>query len=138
MRYFSKIDIVAAFNNIRIKKGLEYLTAFRTKLGLFESLVMPFGLTGAPATWQRFMNDILRPYIDIFVQVYLDDILIYSRTREEHERHIRAVLQALREHQLYAKPSKCKFFKTKVKYLGFIISDEGIKMDPAKIRTIVD
>lgn len=138
MRYFSKIDIVAAFNNIRIKKGLEYLTAFRTKLGLFESLVMPFGLTGAPATWQRFMNDILRPYIDIFVQVYLDDILIYSRTREEHERHIRAVLQALREHQLYAKPSKCEFFKTEVKYLGFIISDEGIKMDPAKIRTIVD
>lgn len=97
MKYFSKIDIVAAFNNIQIKKGLEYLTAFRTKLGLFESLVMPFGLTRAPATWQRFMNDILRPYIDEFCQVYLDDILIYSKTQEEHKQHVRAVLQVLRE-----------------------------------------
>jgi hypothetical protein len=138
MKYFSKIDIVAAFNNIRIKKGLEYLTAFRTKLGLFESLVMPFGLTGAPATWQRFMNDILRPYIDLFCQVYLDDILIYSRTRREHEQHIRAVLQALRENQLYAKPSKCEFFKTEVVYLGFIVGADGVKMDPAKIKTIVE
>jgi hypothetical protein len=110
MRYFSKVDIVAAFNNIWIKKGLEYLTAFRTKLGLFESLVMPFGLTGAPGTWQRFINDILRPYIDLFCQVYLDDILIYSRTRKEHEQHIWLVLDVLQENQLYAKLLKCKFF----------------------------
>jgi hypothetical protein len=127
MKYYSKIDVVAAFNNIRIKKGLEYLTAFRTKFGLFESLVMPFGLTGAPATWQRFMNDILRPYIDLFCQVYLDDILIYSKTRKEHEQHVRAILQVLRENQLYAKPSKCDFFKSEVTYLGFIVGAEGVK-----------
>jgi hypothetical protein len=95
MKYFSTVDIVAAFNNIRIKKGLKYLTAFWTKLGLFESLVMPFRLTRAPGTWQRFMNDILRPYIDLFCQVYLDDILIYSRTRKEHEQHIWLILQVL-------------------------------------------
>jgi hypothetical protein len=138
MKYFSTVDIVAAFNNIRIKKGLKYLTAFQTKLGLFESLVMPFGLTGAPGTWQRFMNDILRPYIDLFCQVYLDDILIYSRTRKEHEQHIRLILQVLRENQLYAKPSKCKFFQTEVTYLGFILGADGVKMDPAKIKTIVE
>jgi hypothetical protein len=138
MKYFSKIDIVAAFNNIRIKKGLEYLTAFRTKLGLFETLVMPFGLTGAPGTWQRFMNDILRPYIDLFCQVYLDDILIYSKTRKDHEKHIRLILQVLRENQLYAKPSKCEFFKSEVTYLGFILGADGIKMDPRKIKTIVE
>jgi hypothetical protein len=97
IRYFLKVDIVAAFNNICIKKGLEYLTAFQTKLGLFESLVMPFRLTSAPGTWQRFMNNILRLYIDLFCQVYLDDILIYSRTRKEHEQHIQLVLDVLRE-----------------------------------------
>jgi hypothetical protein len=138
MKYFSKIDIVAAFNNIRIKKGLEYLTAFRTKLGLFESLVMPFGLTGAPATWQRFMNDILRPYIDLFCQVYLDDILIYSKTRKEHEQHIKLVLDVLRENQLYAKPSKCEFFKSELTYLGIIIGANGTRMDPKKIAAIID
>jgi hypothetical protein len=88
MKYFLTVDIVAAFNNIYIKKGLEYLTAFWTKLGLFESLVMLFRLTRAPGTWQRFMNNILRPYIDLFCQVYLDDILIDSRTRKEHEQYI--------------------------------------------------
>ena len=138
MKYYLKIDIVAAFNNIRIKGGLEYLTAFRTKLGLFESLVMPFGLTGAPGTWQRFMNDILRPYIDLFCQVYLDDILIYSRTRSEHEKHIRLILEVLRKHELYAKPSKCEFFKSEVTYLGFIIGAEGVRMDPAKVKTIAN
>jgi hypothetical protein len=138
MKYFSKIDIVAAFNNIRIKKGLEYLTAFRTKLGLFESLVMPFGLTGAPATWQRFMNDILRPYIDLFCQVYLDDILIYSKTRKEHEQHIKLVLDVLRENQLYAKPSKCEFFQSELTYLGIIIGANGTRMDPKKIAAIID
>lgn len=78
MKYFSKIDIVAAFNNVRMKQGQEYLTAFRTRFGLYESLVMPFGLTGAPATFQRFINDTLRGYLDVFCTAYLDDILIYS------------------------------------------------------------
>ncbi|KAG0153387.1 hypothetical protein PDIDSM_5240 [Penicillium digitatum] len=109
MKFFTKIDIISAFNNLRIAKGQEYLTAFRTRLGLFESLVMPFGLTGAPASFQRFINDTLREYLDCFCTAYLDDILIYSRTRAEHIEHVRKVLQRLREAGLFAKLSKCEF-----------------------------
>jgi transposase InsO family protein len=138
MRYFTKIDIISAFNNLRIKKGLEYLTAFRTRFGLFESLVMPFGLTGAPATFQRFINDTLREYLDIFCTAYLDDILIYSRTRSEHMEHVRLVLEKLREAKLYAKLEKCEFLQSEVKFLGIIVGDDGIRMDPEKIQTVVD
>ncbi|KAG0152773.1 hypothetical protein PDIDSM_2578 [Penicillium digitatum] len=112
MKFFTKIDIISAFNNLRIAKGQEYLTAFRTRLGLFESLVMPFGLTGAPASFQRFINDTLREYLDCFCTAYLDDILIYSRTRAEHIEH--------------------------TKFLGIIIGEDGIRMDPDKIETIVN
>jgi transposase InsO family protein len=138
MRYFSKIDIISAFNNIRIREGEEYLTAFRTRFGLYETLVMPFGLTGAPATFQRYINDALREHLDIFCTAYLDDILIYSRTRSEHEEHLRMVLEALRGAGLYAKISKCEFFVTEIKFLGLIIGQDGIRMDPEKIRTIRD
>ncbi|KAG0156085.1 hypothetical protein PDIDSM_3261 [Penicillium digitatum] len=124
MKFFTKIDIISAFNNLRIAKGQEYLTAFRTRLGLFESLVMPFGLTGAPASFQRFINDTLREYLDCFCTAYLDDILIYSRTRAEHIEHVRKVLQRPREAGLFAKLSKCEFY--------------GIRMDPDKIETIVN
>jgi hypothetical protein len=138
MKYFSKIDIISAFNNVRIKEGHEKLTAFLTRFGLFESLVMPFGLTGAPATFQRFINDSLRDYLDQFCSAYLDDILIYSKTREEHEEHVRKVLQRLREAGLYAKLSKCEFFVTKTKFLGLIVGRDGFKMDPKKVRTILE
>ena len=138
MRYFSKIDIIAAFNNIRMKEGMEYLTAFRCRFGLYESLVMPFGLTGAPGTFQRYMNDVLREYLDIFCNVYLDDILIYSKTRNEHTRHLRLILDCLRKAGLHAKISKCEFYKDEVKYLGFLIGYKGIRMDPDKIKTIVE
>lgn len=136
MKYFSKIDIVAAFNNVRIKEGQEYLTAFRTRFGLYESLVMPFGLTGAPATFQRFINDTLREYLDVFCTAYLDDILIYSRSRSEHEDHLRKVLAALRRAGLYAQMKKCEFFKTETTFLGVIVGREGIRMDPRKVETI--
>jgi hypothetical protein len=136
MKYFSTIDIVSAFNNIRMKKGLEYLTAFRTRFGLYESLVMPFGLTGAPATFQRFINDTLREYLDIFCAVYLDDILVFSRTRAEHSKHLCLILERLRSAGLYAKLPKCHFFQSEVKYLGLIVGCDGIKMDPAKIKII--
>jgi len=136
MKYFSKIDIVSAFNNIRMKEGQEYLTAFRTRFGLFESLVMPFGLTGAPATFQRFINDTLRQYLDQFCSAYLDDILIYSKTREEHIEHVRKVLMQLRKAGLFAKISKCEFFVQKTKFLGLIIGRDGIQMDPEKVKTI--
>jgi hypothetical protein len=138
MRYFSTIDIVSAFNNIRMKKGMEYLTAFRTRFGLFESLVMPFGLTGAPATFQRFMNDTLREFLDVFCNAYMDDILVYSRTRTEHERHLRLILEKLREAGLHVKIEKCHFFQTEVKFLGLIVGTSGVRMDPEKIRTIVE
>ncbi|KAK9652865.1 hypothetical protein HCH54_010281 [Aspergillus fumigatus] len=138
MKYFTKIDIISAFNNIRIKEGQEYLTAFRTRLGLFESLVMPFGLTGAPATFQRFINDTLRDYLDVFCTAYLDDILIYSKTRTEHINHVRSVLQKLREAGLYAKIQKCEFIVPETKFLGIIIGQDSIRMDPDKVKTIVD
>jgi hypothetical protein len=138
IKYFSKIDIISAFNNVRMKEGHEKLTAFLTRFGLFESLVMPFGLTRAPATFQRFINDSLRDYLDQFCSAYLDDILIYSKTREEHEEHVRKVLQRLREAGLYAKLSKCEFFVTETKFLGLIVGRDRFKIDPEKVRTILE
>lgn len=138
MMYFSKIDIISAFNNIRMKAGTEYLTAFRTKLGLFESLVMPFGLTGAPATFQRYINTVLRQHIDICCNPFIDDILVYSRNRSDHVRDVRNILTCLREAGLYAKASKCSFFENEVTFLGLIVGRNGIRMDPEKIRTIVE
>ncbi|KAJ8063485.1 hypothetical protein OCU04_007361 [Sclerotinia nivalis] len=138
MKYFTKIDIISVFNNIRIKEGQEYLTTFCTRFGLFETLVIPFGLTGAPAMFQRFINDTLREYLDIFCTAYLDDILIYSKTRSEHIKHIQKVLDALRKAGLYANLSKYEFLKPETKFLGLIVNREGIRMDPAKIKTIID
>jgi hypothetical protein len=89
IRFFTKIDIISVFNNIRIREGHEHLIAFLTRFGLFESLVMPFGLIGAPTTFQRFINDALREYLDQFYSAYLNDILIYSKTKEEHTTHVR-------------------------------------------------
>ena len=99
---------------------------------------MPFGLTGAPATFQRFINDTLREYLDLFCSAYLDDILIYSRTKEEHQTHLSAVLQKLRDAGLYAKLSKCEFFKSETKFLGLIVGRDGIRMDPKKVQAIQD
>ena len=138
MKYFSKIDIISAFNNIRMREGEEYLTAFRTRFGLYESLVMPFGMTGAPATFQRYINDALREYLDVFCTAYLDDILIYSRTREEHTEHLRLVLGALRDAGLFAKREKCEFFVEETKFLGLIIGRDGIRMDPDKVETVAN
>src|SRR6201992_1154312 len=119
-------------------EGEEWKTAFRTRYGLFESLVMPFGLTDAPATFQRYINDTLRPYLDNFCTAYLDDVLVYSDTLEEHKIHVRTVLEALQKAGLNLKPEKCEFYQESVKYLGVIISRDGVKMDPSKIKTILD
>ncbi|KAM0713251.1 hypothetical protein Q7P35_000703 [Cladosporium inversicolor] len=137
MKYFTKIDIISAFNNVRMKEGHEHLTAFLTRFGLFESLVIPFRLTGAPTTFQRFINDSLCEYLDQFCSAYLDDILIYSRTKEEHVRHVRKVLERLRSAGLFAKLSKCEFFISETKFLGLIVGQEGFKMDPEKVKTIL-
>src|SRR5690606_6759717 len=133
---FTKLDLKGAYNLIRIAPGDEWKTAFRTRYGHFEYLIMPFGLTNAPATFQAFINDVLREYLDQFVVVYLDDILIYSRNKEEHIDHVKKVMKKLMDAQLQAKLSKCEFFKDEVEFLGFVISSKGIAMDPKKVKVI--
>ncbi|KAK9044452.1 hypothetical protein V6N11_058352 [Hibiscus sabdariffa] len=113
-------------------------TAFRTRYGHYEFLVMPFGLTNAPAAFMDLMNRIFKPYLDKFVVVFIDDILIYSQTKEEHAEHLRIVLQTLRDKQLFAKFSKCEFWLNEVTFLGHVISADGIKVDPKKIQSILD
>jgi hypothetical protein len=133
-RYFTRLDLRSAFNLIRIKAGDEWKTAFRTRYGLFEFLVMPFGLTNAPASCQQFVNDTLREYLDIFCAVYIDDILIYSKSRKEHKEHVRKILAKLEEAGLYVKAEKCEFSVSQTSFLGFIVGADGISMDPAKIQ----
>ncbi|KAM0722089.1 hypothetical protein Q7P37_003015 [Cladosporium fusiforme] len=111
-------------------------TAFRTRFGLYEYLVMPFGLTNAPATFQAYINNILRKYLDVFVVVYLDDILVYSKTYEDHVQQVRKVLQALKDANMRIKPEKTEFHRTEVKFLGYIVSREGLKMDQKKIEAV--
>lgn len=134
--WFTALDLKGAYNLIRIKEGDEWKTAFRTRYGLFECLVMPFGLTNAPATFQRMINFVLKEYVDQFVIVYLDDILIFSKTREEHEEHIHKVLQALQDANLLVEPEKCQFEVQEVTFLGHIITPGNIRMDPDKISAI--
>src|SRR5277367_2289641 len=137
-QYFTKIDLYSGYHQIRIKKEDVPKTAFRTRYGHYEFLVLPFGLTNAPATFMTLMNDIFRKYLDDFVIVYLNNILIYSKTKEEHLQHVRLVLETLRKHQLYAKANKCELVRQKVEYTGHYISKEGITVDPRKITTIKD
>ena len=137
-KFFTKLDLRDAFNLIRIALGEEYKTAFRTRYGQFEYLVMPFGLHGAPGTFQSYVNHVLREFIDQFCVVYLDDILIFSDSLEEHIQHVRQILERLLEHGLYVKLEKCLFHARQVSFLGFVISQQGISMEPDRIATIVD
>lgn len=135
-QYFSKIDLRSGYHQVRINSEDIPKTAFRTRYGHFEFLVMPFGLTNAPATFMHLMNSVLEPFLDAFVIVFLDDILIYSRTLEEHAEHLEKVLQTLRKHKLYAKESKCEFAKSSVEFLGFIVSRDGMHMMENKLDAI--
>ena len=137
-RYFTKLDLRGAYNLVRIRPGDEWKTAFRTRYGHFEYTVMPFGLTNAPTVFQHMANDIFRDFLDIFTIVYLDDILIYSKTQEEHDVHVRQVLQRLREYGLYAKLEKCCFDRNEVEFLGYVVSPKGISMDPTKVQTVLE
>lgn len=123
---------------MRIKEEDISKNTFRTRFGHYEFVVVPFSLTNAPAIFISLMNGVLKKYLDQFVQVFLDDILIYSKNEKEHEKHLRVVLTCLRENQLYGKLSKCSFFQKKVHYLGHIISGEGISVDPEKVKAIMD
>jgi predicted DNA-binding protein YlxM (UPF0122 family) len=135
---FTKLDLRNAYHRIRIKPGDEWKTAFRTRYGHYEYLVMPFGLANAPATFQAYINEALTGLVDIICVAYLDDILIYSANPEDHKDHVRQVLQRLRENGLYAKLSKCEFSTDRVEFLGFVITTEGVVMEPSRVDTIRD
>ncbi|CCO37731.1 Retrotransposable element Tf2 155 kDa protein type 2 [Rhizoctonia solani AG-1 IB] len=133
---FTKLDLQWGYNNIWVKEGDKWKTAFCTKYGLFESLVMTFGLTNAPAMFQYFMNDLFQDLLDVYVIIYLDNILIFSKNEAEHEFHVHKVLQHLETAQLFCKGSKCKFHRTQVEYLGIIVSDQGFSLDTLKIQAV--
>lgn len=122
---------------MRIAKGNEYLTAFRTRFGLYEYRVMPFGLANAPSSFHNYINDTLRGYLDEFCTAFIDDILIFSKTLEEHQEHVKKVLKRLSEAGLQIDIKKCEFHVSSVKFLGLIVTTEGIKMDPAKLEAII-
>ena len=135
---FSKIDLRSGYHQIKIKPEDVPKIAFVSRYGHHEYLVVPFGLTNAPAIFMNLMNKIFMPYLDKFVIVFIDDILIYSKTKEDHAKHLRIALQVLREHQLYAKFGKCEFWLDKVEFLGHVISKDGIAVDPAKVQAVLE
>jgi hypothetical protein len=135
---FSKIDLCSGYHQIKICTEDVPKTAFTTRYGLFEYLVMSFGLTNASAHFMYLMNSVFMPKLDKFVVVFIDDILIYSRSIEEHEEHLRIVLQRLRDHQLYAKFSKCEFWIKEVSFLGHVVSPEGIAVDLGKVKEVLE
>ncbi len=134
---FSKLDLGSGYHQIRMHEDSVGKTAFKTRYGHYEFIFMPFGLTNAPSTFQSVMNSVLSPYLDRFVLVYLDDILVYSSSLSEHLTHLRKVLVALREAKLYCTLSKCPFCVPEFEYLGHLLTPEGVKMDPIKVHALV-
>jgi hypothetical protein len=135
---FSKIDLRSGYHVLRIRPSDIPKTTFITKYGLYEFIVMSFGLTNAPAYFMYLMNGVFMDYLDKFVVLFIDDILIYSQNEQEHEEHLRKVLQRLRDCQLYAKLSKCEFWISEVLFLGHIINRDGLALDPKKVTMILD
>ncbi|GKA12378.1 putative reverse transcriptase domain-containing protein [Tanacetum coccineum] len=133
---YSKIDLRSGYHQLRIREEDIPITAFRTRYGHYEFQVMPFGLTNAPAVFMDLMNRVCKPYLDKFVIVFIDDILIYSKNKEEHEEHLKIILELLKNEQLYAKFSKCDFWLESVQFLGHVINNKGVHVDPAKVEAI--
>ncbi|MBW0561387.1 hypothetical protein O181_101102 [Austropuccinia psidii MF-1] len=132
------IDLCGAYNLLRIKEGDENLTCFRTKYGSYEYFVMPFGVTNAPASFQNVVNDIFQDLLNVYVVVYLDDIMVLLKSEEEHVSHVSTVLSRLRANNLFDKASKCLFHVSSVEYLGYVVSSEGLKMNQAKVQHILN
>ena len=135
---FTKLNIIAMFNRMRIKEGQEWITAFNIRHSQFEYLVMPFDLCNAPRTFQNYINNSLHEYLDVFCTVYLDDVLVYSTKKEEHTGHVLDVLKRLWDQGLQVDVNKCEFSVTWMKYFNLIISTDGINIDPKKIQCILD
>jgi len=136
-QYFTKLDVRWGFNNVCIKSGDEWKAAFHTNCGLFEPLVMFFGMTNSPATFQTMMNNVFRTVIaEGIVVVYLDDILIFTKTEEEHEQAVWRVLEILTEHKLFLHPEKCEFHQKQIEYLRLVISENKVVMDPVKVARV--
>lgn len=138
---FSGLDLASGHWQLRVDSQDVEKTAFRTQFGHFQWRVLAFGLTNCPATFQQCMNDIFRDFItghNRFVVVYLDDILVYSKSPEEHEKHLRMVLQRLREHKLFARRVKCHFNQPEVKFLGHVVGRDGVKVDPTKVQAVAN
>ncbi|GJS95583.1 putative reverse transcriptase domain-containing protein [Tanacetum coccineum] len=136
--YFSKIDLRSGYHQLRVHEEDIPKTAFQTRYEHFEFTVMPFGLTNAPAVFINLMNQVCKPYLDKFVIVFIDDILIYSKTKEDHEVHLKLVLELLKKESLYAKCTKCEFWLQEVHFLGHVVNHNGIHVDPSKANVVAD
>ena len=134
---YSKIDLRTGYHQLRVRETDIPKTGFRKRYGHFEFTMMPFGLTNALATFMDLMHRVFHPYLDQFVVVFVDDILSYSKTEKDLEDHLRVVLQILRDHQLYAKFSKCEFWLTEVRFLGHVVLASGVSVDPKKVEAIM-